>query len=185
MSVTSRDIRAAHPWARFATPWQELKRITTTTWPNFNPLFSLLTLLLAMVAAYLLIGSFVGIGQRWLDDVRYGRPRTTHISGFVGHEETSNQPTHFIGLNLNRQIVVLQLPGGDANKVRTLPGPYLFGADEALTPVDLSLRDIDGDGHSDLLMTVRHEQIVYLNKEGTFRLPTASEQQQLVTTTKE
>ena len=65
-------------------------------------------------------------------------------------------------------------------QVRSLPGPYLFGADEDLTPVILSLSDMDGDGQDDLLVNVRNEQIVYLNRDGGFRLPTPEEQQRLV-----
>jgi hypothetical protein len=81
-----------------------------------------------------------------------------------------------MALNLNRQATVVELPGGDPTKARTIAGPYLFGADEHLTPVLLSLRDMDGDGTVDLLLDVRSEQIVYLNKNGAFRLPTADEQ---------
>jgi hypothetical protein len=55
-------------------------------------------------------------------------------------------------------------------------GPYLFGADQALTPIELRTQDVDGDGTLDLLMTIQREQVVYLNKDGMFRLPTAAEQ---------
>jgi hypothetical protein len=34
---------------------------------------------------------------------------------------------------------------------------------------------MDGDGAADLLLDVRREQIVYLNKDGVFRLPTLEE----------
>jgi hypothetical protein len=97
----------------------------------------------------------------------------------VGHEGDTGQATHFIAMNLNRQVVVLELPGGDASQVRSLPGPYLFGAGEDLTPVAMALQDVDGDGQADLLLDVRSERIVYLNKDGSFRLPTGEEQRQL------
>lgn len=140
----------------------------------------LVTFVLAALAIYILVGAAVRWGQIRLDDMRYGRPRTTHIEGFVGHGESAGAPTRFIGLNLDRQVVVLELPGGDATQVRSLPGPYLFGADEDLTPVLLSLQDTDGDGQADLIVNVRNEQIVYLNRDGGFRLPTPEEQQLLV-----
>ncbi len=41
-------------------------------------------------------------GTLWLDDLRYGRPRTTQLSAFVGHHEPQGQPSHFVALNLNR-----------------------------------------------------------------------------------
>lgn len=141
----------------------------------------LITFLLAAAAIYLLVGAVVDWGRVRIDDLRYGRPRTTHLEGYVGHgAEGPASPTRFVGLNIDRQVVVLELPGGDATQVRSLPGPYLFGADEHLTPVLLSLGDIDGDGQEDLIVNVRNEQIVYLNRDGGFRLPTPEEQQRLV-----
>lgn len=141
----------------------------------------LVTFLLAALAIYVLVGAAVSWGQVRIDDLRYGRPRTTHLEGFVGHgAEGAGNPTRFVGLNINRQVVVLELPGGDSTQVRSLPGPYLFGADQDLTPVLLSLYDTDGDGQDDLIVNVRNEQIVYLNRDGGFRLPTPEEQQRIL-----
>ncbi|MEI6776469.1 MAG: hypothetical protein WCK70_06180 [Chloroflexales bacterium] len=135
---------------------------------------------LAMLAVYVLVGTAVSWLQIHTDDVRYGRPRTTHIEGLVKHgAETVAQPTRMIGMNINRQVVVLELPAGDPAHVRSLAGPYLFGANEDLTPVLLSLRDMDHDGLDDLIIDVRNEQIVYLNRDGSFRIPTPDEQQLL------
>jgi hypothetical protein len=132
-----------------------------------------------MLAIYVLVSAIVSWGSVRIDDMRYGRPRTTQLSAVVGHEGDTGQATHFIAMNLNRQVVVLELPGGDASQVRSLPGPYLFGAGEDLTPVAMSLQDVDGDGQADLLLDVRSERIVYLNKDGSFRLPTGEEQRKL------
>lgn len=134
------------------------------------------TLLLAAVAIYVLVSMLLGKAQVVADDLRYGRPRTTQADAFVGHEENSGQPTHLMAVNLNRQAMIIELPGGNPAKARTISGPYLFGANEDLTPLGLELRDIDDDGHVDLLLNVRDEQVVYLNKDGTFRLPTPAEQ---------
>src|SRR6266496_4035184 len=112
------------------------------------------TLLLAAAAVYVIVSVLI-------DDLRYGRPRTTQIDAFVGHEETNGQPTHLMAINLNRQIMVIELPGGEAAKARTLSGPYLFGANEELTPLQLHLQDLDGDGKPDLLLDIRQEQLVY------------------------
>ena len=77
---------------------------------------------------------------------------------------------------MNRQVTVIEIPGGDPARTRSITGPYLFGAKEDLTPITLELRDMDGDGQPDLLVDVRREQIVYLNRDGEFRLPNAEEQ---------
>jgi hypothetical protein len=134
------------------------------------------TLILAAAAIYVVVSLLLGKASVLVDDLRYGRPRTTQIDAFVGHEETNGQPTHLMAINLNRQVMVIELPGGDAAKARTLSGPYLFGANEELTPLHLHLQDLDGDGNLDLLLDIRQEQLVYLNRDGAFRLPTPEEQ---------
>lgn len=169
MAVTSREIRNER-----AARGNGLTRA-------FGPFAYAVTGVLAALAIYVLVGAAVEWGKVRLDDIRYGRPRTTHLEGLVGRPgETPSQPTRFVGLNIDRQVVVLELPAGDAAQVRSMPGPYLFGANEDLTPVLLSLRDIDRDGQQDLIIDVRNEQIVYLNRDGGFRLPTPEEQLQLV-----
>ncbi len=166
MAVTSREIRAPQSHQSAVLPGVQ--------W-NFS-VVHLATLLVAMLAIYVLVGWVVNWGQVRLDDLRYGRPRTMHLSGFVGRaEEAYGQPTHFIAMNLNRQVVVLELPGSDPTQVRSWPGPYLFGAHEDLTPVIIDLADVDGDGLPDVVLNVRNEQIVYLNRDGGLRLPTPEE----------
>ncbi len=139
----------------------------------------LLTFLLAAAALYILVSISLDWVQVRLDDLHYGRPRTTHLSGNIGFGEAPGQTSHIMAMNLDRQVMVIVLPGGNAAEAQYLPGPYLFGAGEDLTPVELDLHDIDKDGYNDLTISVRREYIVYLNKNGAFRLPTAEEQQQL------
>lgn len=170
MAVTSRQLRSV----------SRTRSYQPTTMPNHLHVAAYgVTLLFAALALYAVMGMVMSKVQVLIDDIRYGRPRTTQLTEFVGHGETTGLPTHLMAINLNRQVVVVELPGGDPSQVRTLPGPYLFGADEHLTPVFLSLKDIDGDGSADLLLDVRREQIVYLNKDGAFRLPTPEEDAQI------
>ena len=166
MAVTHKSMRSARG-ARSGTTAQP-QRLYSTMYAT--------TLILAAVAIYVLISFMLGKAQIVIDDFRYGRPRTTQLDAFVGHEEANGQPTHLLAINLNRQATIIELPGGDATKARTITGPYLFGAEEDLTPLRLSVRDMDADGQVDLLLDVRNEQVVYLNKEGVFRLPTPAEQ---------
>lgn len=168
MAVTSKNMRSA-PRARAYSP---------ATPGRFHTVAYTVALLLAALTIYTLVSLVMGKLHVVVDDLRYGRPRTAQLDGFVGHEE-AGRPTHLMAINLNRQIIVVELPGGDPTKMRSITGPYLFGADEDLTPVLLNLRDMDGDGAADLLLDVRREQIVYLNKDGTFRLPTLEEDARL------
>ncbi len=170
MAVTSKTLRHTQRRARRS--------------PAMPPLFAqsafAITVLLAIVAVLLLGGALLGRLQVLADDIRYGRPRTYQMAGFVGHNEASGVPSYFVAMNVNRQVVIVELPGGDATQARTIQGPYLFGAREDLTPVVLSLQDADGDSHVDLFVDIRQERIVYLNRDGAFRLPTPDEQARII-----
>ncbi len=168
MAVTSKDLNTLTRLGR------------SVAWPRWMQIgIYSITLVLAVLAGYVIIGQIVGRASVLYDDWRYGRPRTMHVDAFVGHDEASGVPTHLIAMNIGRQVTVIELPGGDPAKVRSISGPYLVGADEELTPVQIALDDIDGDNLPDLLLNIRREQIVYLNREGGFRLPTPEEQTQL------
>ncbi|MGQ9927104.1 MAG: FG-GAP repeat domain-containing protein [Chloroflexaceae bacterium] len=156
---------------------RKLGRNTPTLPRSLGPAAYALAFVLATLAIHVLMGALAERALVMLDDLRYGRPRTAHVTGYVGHgAEGVGRPTHIVAMNLERQVVVLELPGSDPHQARSLPGPYLFGKGQDLAPVVLSLHDMDGDGLADLVLTVSNEQVVYLNREGAFRLPTAEEQ---------
>ncbi|MEI7769068.1 MAG: hypothetical protein WCI67_03715 [Chloroflexales bacterium] len=167
MAVTSRDLR------------NERRPIISLPRGNVGSIAYIVTGLLALLAAYVLLSGLIGWGRTLIDDLRYGRPRTFQLSASVGRPEEASAPTHLIAMNLDRQVVILEIPGGDATKTRTLPGPYLFGAGEDLTPVTMRLADMNADGVLDLIVRVKDEEMVYINRDGAFKLITAEERQQL------
>ncbi len=167
MAVTSRDLR------------NERRPLVQVPSGNLGALAYIVTGLLALLALYVLLSSVVSWGQVTFDDIRYGRPRTFHLTADVGHG-TSGAPSHFIAMNLDRQVVIMELPGGDTTKVRTLPGPYLFGAGEDLTPVTLRIADVNADNAPDLLVRIKDEEMIYINRDGGFALITPEERQQLL-----
>ncbi len=158
MATTSRElqpVRRVYPWQRACSGF---------------------ALGLVSVAMAIVIVALSDIGRIMIDDWRYGRPRTMHVTGYTGlAAERAGQPSRFVAMNLDRQVVIMALPGGDPAQARIWQGPYLFGLHEDLTPVVLSLRDADGDGLADVIVTIRNEQLIYLNRDGEFRLPTPEE----------
>jgi hypothetical protein len=110
-----------------------------------------------------------------LDDLQYGRPRTAQMDAFVGHNEAEGVPSHFIAMNLNRRVTVLEMPGGDSARTTTIVGPYLFGSGEDLTPVQVTVQDVNADAKPDLVVSVKNEQLIYLNDGAAFRLITPEE----------
>src|SRR5437764_672684 len=93
--------------------------------PGIWLIYLVLGMLMAMVLLWLGQTVFVW-SQQTLDDLRYGRPRTTNIDHIVGHE-TGKTVTHFTALNLDGQIYVLEIPGGTPRNSHLLVGPHLYG----------------------------------------------------------
>jgi hypothetical protein len=142
---------------------------------------SLLIWILTAAAVTVLLGQLAGAGRILLDDLRYGRPRTYQLSAYIGRPEEIAAASHLIAVNLDRQIVILEVPGGDTAQMRTIQGPYLVGAGEDLTPATMLLRDENGDSLPDLLVRIKNEELLFLNRGNTFSVPTAAERQALLT----
>ena len=105
--------------------------------------------------------------------------RVVQVESYVGHNEGASTPTKFLGMNINRQVTVIEFPGGDPNKTRVIVGPYLYGQGEDKAQVNLNLRDVNGDSKPDLIVTVKGEDTVFLNDGATFRPLTAEERAKL------
>lgn len=154
-SKTANVIIKTEPKPQSTPVPQAKKRVDSGSW--------LLYIGLGMICALAL--AYLGqLGYSWgsttLDDIRYGRPRTTQVDHFVGHE-LSHTPTHFTAINLKGQIYIIELPGGDPAHTRLLTGPHLAGPGIDLAPVSL---DFSGDPHHpDLLVEVSTVQVRFHN----------------------
>jgi hypothetical protein len=134
-----------------------------------HPMLYLGVGMIAMLALFLLLSSAATWIQTTKDDLTYGRPRTFHIDAVVGHNDSPANPSHFIALNLNRHVQVIEIPGQDETKERTFNITTLFGDEEDLTPVTLSFRDLTGNGKPDMLIHIQDQTLVMINDNGTFR----------------
>jgi len=117
--------------------------------------------------------TFSALSSWWsvqLDDWHYGRVRTFQIDAVVGHGDSARNPSHFIAVNLNRQILAIEIPGGNAAKAIVYIGPRLFGAGQDLAPVTLSFEDCNGDGKPDLNIHIQGSDkiICFVNNGKTF-----------------
>jgi hypothetical protein len=125
--------------------------------------------MLAMLILWTLLMFVVGWFNTTMDDIHYGRPRTFQIDAVVGHNDSQANPSHFIAINLNRRIEIIEMPGGDASHARIYLGPQLYGEGEDLTPVTLSFIDVNGDHKPDMIIHFQTSQIVFINDQGGFR----------------
>jgi hypothetical protein len=121
----------------------------------------------------LVLWTFLTLAISWWnttwDDLHYGRPRTFQIDAVVGQNDSAVSPSHFIALNLNGRIEVIEFPGGDGSKARIYLGPQLYGTDANLQPVTLSFVDVNRDHRPDMLLHFQNTQIVFINDQGGFR----------------
>jgi hypothetical protein len=125
--------------------------------------------MLIMVIGWMVLSMFASWWQVTLDDWHYGRPRTYQVDQVVGHNDSPINPSHFIALNLNSHIEIIEFPGGDATKARVYIGPTLIGSGQDLAAVTLDFRDVNGDGKLDMIVNVGGSHFVFINDNGTFR----------------
>lgn len=104
------------------------------------------------------------------DDFVYGRPRTMHLTVDLNPTDDIYKPTHFIGMNLDRRVVVFAIPPEDAEKAQVLKGPYIPGRSADLIPVRLRMALVNDDPFPDLVIDVDGEEIIYVGENGKLRL---------------
>lgn len=129
--------------------------------------------LLAMLIGYVSLNAFGAWLQVHSDDGTYGRPRTFQTDAVVGHGDSQAHPSHFIAMNLNRHVIVIEIPGGDVSRAIIYTGPVLLGNGQDLTPVTLSFADINGDGKLDMILHILGQDIAFFNN-GTKFVPPSS-----------
>ena len=116
--------------------------------------------MLVTVVVWLVSQAVVPWAMKTADDVRYGYPRTTQEDHDVGHEQ-GGISSHFVAMNLQGQITVVELPGGNLKGAQLLVGPRLLGPGADLAPVRL---DFVGESkHPDLEVVVQGVQVRFHN----------------------
>lgn len=144
---------------------------------RLHPLVFLGIGMIAMQALWTLLTLAVNWWNMTWNDIHYGRPRTFQTDAVVGQNDSSSNPSHFIALNLNGRIEVIEFPGSDASKARIYIGPQLYGNGDDLIPVTLSFIDVQGNHQPDMIIHFQETQIVYINVQGGFRPATSGELQ--------
>jgi hypothetical protein len=138
--------------------------------PRFHWLFYAGVVMLVMIAGWVALSYLSNWSQVTWDDLHYGRPRTYQTDQVVGHNDSRANPSHFIALNLNRHVEVIEFPGGDPAKAKVyVVGPTLIGPGQDLTPVTLTFKDVNGDGKPDMIVNIQDTRLVFINENGAFR----------------
>lgn len=141
----------------------------TSGGPRLHWLFYVGVSMLVMVIAWFAFTSLMSWWQVTQDDWHYGRPRTYQTDYVVGHNDSSTNPSHFIAINLNRHIQIVEFPGGDSSKAKIYVGPVLIGQGQDLAPVTLTFKDVNGDGKADMIVSVQSSRFIFINEKDAFR----------------
>lgn len=143
-----------------------------------HPLFYLGLGMITMLFLWVMVNAAVDWAHTTLDDIHYGRPRTFQTDAWVGHNEQTGIPSHFIAINLHGHIEIIEIAGGDPAHTRMYSGPQLYGENNDLTPVTLRFVDVNGDHKPDMIISFQDTCIVYINDQNSFRplLPTERSQ---------
>lgn len=115
------------------------------------------------------------------DNIVYGTPRTYQTDAVVGHGgDSQSNPSHFIAVNLNRQIIIVEFMAGNPSKSIDYVVPYnILGQGGNLTPVTLRFCDATGDGKLDMIVDIhlspQDQTFVFVNDGSKFRAPTSKD----------
>jgi hypothetical protein len=115
------------------------------------------------------------VGLNWLGnwwamhqlDASYGFPRTYQTDAVVGHNnDNALNPSHFIFLNLNGKVEIIELPAGDASKAKIYSGPAIVLDNAALVPVTGEFRSVDGK--EEMIVHIENQEIIYVSNGKQF-----------------
>src|SRR5260370_4517631 len=116
--VTRRTTTATKSKALPQTPRPQAMPTRKQRTMQAHPLLYLGLGMIAMLALWVVLSAIFGWVTTMLDDLHYGRPRTFQTDAFVGHNEQPGSPSHFLAINLNRHIEIIEISGGDAAQTK-------------------------------------------------------------------
>ena len=87
----------------------------------------------------------------------------------VGHNGDSiGNPSHFIFLNLNGHVEIIELPAGDGAKAKIYLGPVLFSDNAASIPVTGEFQTVNGQVK--MLVHIQDRTLTYISDGTQFKL---------------
>lgn len=130
----------------------------------------LLILGIGMILMLMLYAGLNWAGNWWTNrqlDAAYGSPRTYQTDTIVYSGDTSDHPSHYVFLNLNGTVEIIELPHGDSSRARIYKGPKIFSDNAALVPVTGEFKSVDGK--VEMLVHIQNQVIIYINDGTQFK----------------
>lgn len=147
---------------------------------HFHPLFFVGVGLLATILLWIGMTQLIAWGTNAYNTIVYGYPRTYQIDATVGQGDSVQHPSHFVAINLHGIVTIIDFPGGDPSRAREFVSSGALGPNSEQAVVTLRFIDLNHNGKPDMLITTGGVQSVLINDGSTFRVPTPTEQQQIL-----
>jgi hypothetical protein len=100
-------------------------------------------------------------------DIQYGMPRTYQTDAIVYPSDTADHPSHYIFLNLNGTVMIVELPHGDPTRAKIYKGPTLYADNASYTPVTGEFQQVSGK--MEMVVHVGDQKFIYLNDGTQFK----------------
>ena len=123
-----------------------------------------------MIAIVLFFAGLSDLSAWWANhqlDATYGMPRTYQTDAIVYPGDSAGHPSHYIFLNLNGTVMIIELPHGGETHARIYKGPTLFSDDAASIPVTGDFRKVNGK--EEMRVHIQDQVIVYINDGTQFK----------------
>lgn len=142
-----------------------------TARPRFHWSVFLGLTMLVMVIGWVALSALGTWWTDWRNYSDYGYPRTWQTNAVVGHGDSSAHPSHFVFMNMNGRVLVVEFPGGNPAKAIDYVGVTLVGTNPSYTPVTGRFYDANGDGKIDMEIDYGGGSQVWLNNGSKFVPP--------------
>ncbi len=126
---------------------------------------------IGMIVMVILFISWVLLTNWWTQhqlDTTYEFPRVSQADAVVYPGDTADHPSHYLFLNLNGTVLIVELPHGDSAKSRIYKGPTIFSDNAAQAPITGEFRVMNGK--VEMLVHIQDRIILYINN-GTQFIP--------------
>ncbi len=120
-----------------------------------------------MVLLFIGVTAFSNWWNTHQSDATYGFPRTYQTDAIVYPGDSAAHPSHYIFLNLEGTVIIIELPHGDPAHARDYRGPTLFSDHADLIPVTGDFRQVNGK--EEMLVHIQDQTIIYVNDRAQFQ----------------
>jgi hypothetical protein len=100
-------------------------------------------------------------------DATYGFPRTYQTDAVVYSGDSADHPSHYIFMNLNGSVLIIELPHGDSAHARIYKGPTIFSDNAPSIPVTGEFKVVNSK--EEMLIHIQGQVIVYVNDGTQFK----------------